>query len=134
MSTNFILVLTLPAFEWIQVDASHKSARFGHTCHVVGNSQLLSIGGADPNQSDPWSTIDSAFQGLGVFDLNGWNWTTKYNANAATYKRAGALDDLYESKYVIHFLSIRTMSPSLINLSLVERILRPGICRNCETL
>lgn len=98
--TNTNAALTLPAFEWIQVDASHNSARFGHTCHVVGNSQLLSIGGADAAQSDAWSTVDPVFQGLRVFDLNKWNWTQGYNANAAPYKRAGAIGRIYKSKYV----------------------------------
>ncbi|KAL8828181.1 MAG: hypothetical protein Q9170_006711 [Blastenia crenularia] len=86
------------------VDASHKSARFGHTCHVVGSSQLLSIGGADAAQSDPWSTVDPAFQGLGIFNLNKWNWTSGYNADAAPYKRADAIETFYKSKYVdCHF-------------------------------
>ncbi|KAL8953759.1 MAG: hypothetical protein Q9222_000376 [Ikaeria aurantiellina] len=91
-----IWVLTLPAFEWVQVDAPHGYGRIGHTCHVVGNSQLLSIGGADAAQSDPWSTVDPAFQGLGTFDLNGWNWTQSYNANAAPYRRAAALRNFYD--------------------------------------
>lgn len=90
--------LTLPAFQWIKVDASHNSARIGHTCHIVGKSQLLSIGGADAAQSDPWSTIDPAFQGLGTFDLNNWNWMKGYNANAAPYTRAGAIEKVYQAK------------------------------------
>lgn len=91
--------MTLPAFQWIKVDASHNSARIGHTCHIVGKSQLLSIGGADAAaQSDPWSTIDTAFQGLGTFDLNGWNWTKGYDADAAPYKRAEAIEKCYQSK------------------------------------
>ncbi|KAI4257003.1 MAG: hypothetical protein LQ352_001831 [Teloschistes flavicans] len=92
-----IWALTLPAFQWIKVDASHNSARIGHTCHIVGKSQLLSIGGADAAQSDPWSTVDPAFQGLGTFDLNNWNWTNGYDANAAPYKRADPLVKLYQS-------------------------------------
>ncbi|KAL8871462.1 MAG: hypothetical protein Q9174_002705 [Haloplaca sp. 1 TL-2023] len=91
-----IWVLTLPAFQWIQVDASHNSARVGHTCHIVGKSQLLSIGGVDAAQSDPWSTVDTAFQGLGTFDLNGWEWTPGYNASAAPYKRADAIKRIYK--------------------------------------
>ncbi|KAI4109723.1 MAG: hypothetical protein L6R37_000410 [Teloschistes peruensis] len=92
-----IWALTLPAFQWIKVDASHNSARIGHTCHIVGKSQLLSIGGADAAQSDPWSTIDPAFQGLGTFDLNNWNWMKGYNANAAPYTRAGAIEKVYQA-------------------------------------
>ncbi len=39
-----IWVLSLPAFTWQQLDGSHSSARIGHTCHVVANRQMLSVG------------------------------------------------------------------------------------------
>lgn len=96
--SNGKIVLTLPAFQWLKVDSSHLSARVGHTCHVVGNSQLLSIGGVDAAQTDPWSTVDHAFQGLGTFDLNNWNWTKSYNASAPKYKRNNALGHYYKDK------------------------------------
>ena len=103
---DLAVVLTLPAFRCIQVDASHNCARVGHTCHIVGRSQLLSIGGVDAAQSDPWSTVDTAFQGLGTFDLDGWKWTQGYNASAAPYKRADATESFYKkNEYILLTLS-----------------------------
>ncbi|KAL8711440.1 MAG: hypothetical protein Q9220_004098 [cf. Caloplaca sp. 1 TL-2023] len=95
----------------------------------VGNSQLLSIGGADAAQSDPWSTVDPAFQGLGTFDLNGWNWTQKYDANAAPYRRAAALGKFYDSKWVIAIttsVASQTASPSAIPTSTAKSSTAPS--------
>jgi len=39
--------LSLPAFTWQRVNGSQKNARYGYTCHLVVNRQLLSIGGGD---------------------------------------------------------------------------------------
>lgn len=103
LTAHFRLVLTLPAFEWILVDASHASARFGHTCHVVGNRQLLSIGGLDASHQDPWSTQDlRAPQGLSVFDMSELRWASGYTAKAPYYQRASAIQKFYDlRKYKI---------------------------------
>ena len=44
-----IHILTLPAFHWIQVSYTTTSPRTGLTCNAVGASQILTIGGSDPN-------------------------------------------------------------------------------------
>ena len=94
-------VLSLPAFTWIQLDSSHKSARIGHTCHVVGNRQMLSIGGVDATQEDPWSTPDlTNWNGLGVFDMSAAKWTSGYDAGAAPYQRPQVVQSYYDKKYV----------------------------------
>ena len=94
-------VLTLPAFTWQQLDASHKSARIGHTCHVVGQRQMLSIGGIDATQTDPWSTPDlTNWNGLGVFDMTAAQWTSGYNSSAAPYQRCSEVQGYYEKRFV----------------------------------
>lgn len=99
VNANFSLVLTLPAFEWVLVDESHAGARFGHTCHLVANRQLLSIGGLDAGQKNPWSTPDlRAPQGLSVFDMSELRWKPGYTANAPHYERASVIQNLYDMR------------------------------------
>jgi hypothetical protein len=85
-----IYVLTLPAFTWFKANYTPSTSRQSHTCHVVGNRQLLAIGGADPvvqeyyalaakNSTDPWK------QGLGVFDMTEMKWTEGFDARADAY-------------------------------------------------
>ena len=94
-----IWVLSLPGFTWQQLDSSHKSARIGHTCHLVGKRQLLSIGGADPSLIDPWSVPDySSWNGLGVYDLSAASWSAGFNVSADPYQRPGAVQSWYDAK------------------------------------
>lgn len=96
-----VWVLSIPAFTWQRVDASQKSARIGHTCHLVGGRQLLSIGGVDAAQTDAWSTPDySNLNGIGVFDLVANVWLGGYNASAAPYQRSQVLQNHYDQKCV----------------------------------
>lgn len=99
VDANIWLVLTLPAFEWILVDQSHASARFGHTCHLVCNRQLVSIGGLDAGQKNPWSTPDlRAPQGVSVFDVSELRWVAGYTANAPHYERASVIQNFYDTR------------------------------------
>ena len=92
-------VLSLPAFTWQQLDSSHKSARIGHTCHLVGKRQLLSIGGIDATQTDPWSTPDlTNWNGLGVFDMTVAHWASGFNASAAAYQRPQQVQSYYDAR------------------------------------
>lgn len=38
-------ILTLPQFRWIQASGGYAGTRIGHTCHVVGGNQFLTIEG-----------------------------------------------------------------------------------------
>lgn len=96
-----IWALSLPSFTWQQVDASHTQARFGHTCHLVGHRQMITIGGGDPSQEIPWNVPDIFSNGIGIFDLTESEWTTGYNATAAPYKRPKILQDYYDKKSVL---------------------------------
>ncbi|KAL6722212.1 hypothetical protein ACLMJK_001319 [Lecanora helva] len=92
-----VWVLSLPAFTWHRIDASQKSARVGHTCHLVGGRQMLSIGGADAAQTDWWSTPDyTNLNGIGIFDLVDEQWRTGYNANGAPYERSKTVQGYYD--------------------------------------
>ena len=103
-----IHILTLPAFHWIAVPYNPQNPRHGHTCHGVGGSQILVIGGADANPkvttgSDEdinrsrFETPDPLFkQGLGIFDLTTLSWKDKYSAKPPAYTWSEPIKSFYE--------------------------------------
>ena len=93
-----IWVLSLPAFTWQLLDSSHASGRIGHTCHLVGNRQLLSLGGVDVSQVDAWASPDYLnWNGIGVYDLTAADWLAGLNATAEAYERPKIVQDYYKS-------------------------------------
>ena len=91
-------VLSLPAFAWFKADYPARHPRQRHNCHVVGNRQMLSIGGLDPtmvyNNTIP---PDPFKQGLGIFDLTAMQWSDRYDANAEPYATPRIIKDWYEA-------------------------------------
>lgn len=98
LALDEVFVLTLPGFNWIKANYTPASPRMEHSCNLVGNSQMLVIGGLDPsntaaikfqNQTDPNK------QGLGIFDLHGMEWSNNYDANAPSYTSPDAVKAWY---------------------------------------
>ena len=86
-SYDEVYVLSLPAFVWFKADYPPQHPRFRHTCEVVGNRQILSIGGhpfTDNNLGH--YTADNFAQGLGIFDMTAMQWSDGYDANAQPYQ------------------------------------------------
>lgn len=91
-----VWVLSIPSFTWTNVYSSQRGGRYGHTCHVVGKRQMLSIGGVDAAAVDGWNSLDPfAPNSLAVFDLSKTQWTTGYDAEADSYQRPSQLEDYY---------------------------------------
>ena len=44
-----VYVLSIPSFTWVTYFIG-KTARFGHTCHLVGGRQMLTVGGMNNNE------------------------------------------------------------------------------------
>ena len=80
---NAVFVLSLPAFHWLQSEYTPTLGRRGHSCSVIGNRQMVSVGGhigqTNAFAPDPWD------QGLGVFDMSAMEWKDSYDPNAAAY-------------------------------------------------
>ena len=94
-----IWALSIPAFTWTNVYMSQIAGRAGHTCHVVGKRQLLSIGGVDVSQKDVWDQPDfSNNNGLAIFDLSKSEWQAGYNADAGAYQRPVEVQTYYDQK------------------------------------
>jgi hypothetical protein len=77
-----IHVLTIPSFTWIKIYEG-KSPRFGHTCHVVGNRQMITVGGVNDtvlNRGCDWET-----RSVAIYDLATLTWGSVFDANAQPY-------------------------------------------------
>ena len=99
-----VFILSMPAFKWFKAYAPTESRRSNHFCQVIGQSQMLVIGGRDPshdsssdgsfwpNNADPWT------RGLNIFDMTALKWTNKYNANAKDYQQPVKVKQYYTNK------------------------------------
>jgi hypothetical protein len=96
-----VFVLSMPAFRWFKTNAPTESRRANHFCQVIGQRQMLVIGGRDPshdsntdgsfwpNDADPWT------RGLNIFDMTALKWTNRYNANAKDYEQPAMVKQYY---------------------------------------
>jgi hypothetical protein len=96
-----VFVLSMPAFKWFKTDAPSESRRANHFCQVIGQGQMLVIGGRDPshdpsldnsfwpNDADPWT------RGLNIFDMTALKWTNRYNASAKNYEQPAMVKQYY---------------------------------------
>lgn len=89
-----IAVLTLPGFHWFTLNVTSPQ-RMRHACALVGKSQMLSLGGL--TEEWDWESSDTWAQALGVFDLNEWEWSDKYDADADAYEAPDTIVEWYES-------------------------------------
>ena len=96
LTLDEVYVLSLPAFRWFKADYPAQHPRFRHSCNVVGNRQMLSIGGQDPtNIYNNTFTADPFLQGLGIFDLTTMQWSDQYNADAEPYETPAVVKAWY---------------------------------------
>jgi hypothetical protein len=84
-------ILTLPSFQWV-LGYRGNSPRYSMTCHIVGNRQMVTIGGS--NISSIKDNCDNAVHGIGILDLTDLTWGTTYNAKASTYQVPKAVVDI----------------------------------------
>ena len=93
-----IWALSIPSFTWNLIDSSHNSPRMGHTCHLIGKKQMLSIGGVNIAENDIWNTPDFInWNGIGVYDLSAATWVPGFNAEADIYRRPKVVEDAINS-------------------------------------
>ena len=90
-----VYLLSLPAFTWLRVGKTQNLRRRAMRCQLIGNSQMLVIGGSffandDRSRVDPWPN------GMAVFDLSTLDWTESYNHLAEKYRRPSIVQGLYQ--------------------------------------
>lgn len=68
-------------------------------CQVVGNRQMLSVGGNNPLDANSETTSkDPMAQGLQIFDLSDMTWSSSYDAHAAPYTTPQVVKDWYNKQ------------------------------------
>ncbi|KAJ5314466.1 Major facilitator superfamily domain general substrate transporter [Penicillium atrosanguineum] len=75
-------VLTIPSFTWIKL-LEGISPRYGHTCHLVANSQMLTVGGIrydSITKGCDWET-----KSVAILNLNNTQWGQVYDPDAGEY-------------------------------------------------
>jgi len=100
-----IYVLSLPSFTWTNI-FNGQSPRWGHTCHVVGNRQLLTVGGL--LNTSTWG-CDWENRGVAIMDLSSGEWGSTYNASAAPYQVPVKVVATIGGKYVISLFPPHTL-------------------------
>lgn len=101
-SLTDVYLLSLPAFSWIKLNDSTTQMRASGKCKVIGNRQMLVIGGHDPSSSNFGTTPDSFANGLGIFDMSNLSWSDGYDPQAPEYLRPSLVNDYYAHKYAIY--------------------------------
>lgn len=82
-------VLSIPSFQWIQIDdgtvgprepdTTHPLGREGHTCNLIENSMMIMFGGRElPNFSRPCETT-----AIYAYDLNKLSWVETFDPEVA---------------------------------------------------
>lgn len=79
-----VYILSIPSFTWTQVFGPGVSPRYSHTCHLVGERQMLTVGGALSPGSDV--ICDWEFKGVGILDLSTITWGSRYDPYNGTYQ------------------------------------------------
>ena len=102
---NAVHVLTIPGFAWFRANDTTAPSRTCHTCEVVGQRQVLSIGGLDPtyNDHEAANVADPFRHGLGVFDMSTWRWKQSYDADAAPYEPADTIKEWYQQNRTVRW-------------------------------
>lgn len=86
-----VWVLSIPAFIWTRVFAG-ENPRYSHTCHLVGNRTMLTVGGVgDVAQTQGsrfgmMSQCDWEEKGVSILDMSNISWSSVYDAHAPPYK------------------------------------------------
>ena len=93
-----VWVLSLPAFAWFKANYTAETNRWRQSCNVVGNRQMITVGGQNINdQNLGQQSRDPFVQGVGIFDLTEMTWSSGYDAHAAPYVTPQVVKDWYNA-------------------------------------
>lgn len=66
--------------------------RYGHTCHIAGNRQMITVGGME--SSNVTGKCDWETMGVAVLDLNLMSWGSVFDSQAAPYQVNTMISDV----------------------------------------
>ncbi|OAL18112.1 hypothetical protein AYO22_10977 [Fonsecaea multimorphosa] len=94
-----VYTLSIPAFRWFKSSASDQVRRADHSCQLIGNKQMLVIGGIQPGNPLGIAAIDPWPNGLGIFDMSNFTWAHGYDPHAPPYEQPEVVRDYYSTQY-----------------------------------
>ncbi|KUJ23150.1 uncharacterized protein LY89DRAFT_679956 [Mollisia scopiformis] len=97
LTLSKVYILTMPAFQWIETNVTATIWRALHTCSVIGNRQMISIGGIPDQDQLPANWFDPWTNGMQIFDMTELFWTDSYNASAAEYEAPDVVKQFYST-------------------------------------
>lgn len=74
--------LSLPSFTWTRLRHDYDDREY-HTCHVIGQNQIMTIGGAHAANDN--SNCDWELQSVAIFDTAVNNWGSKFDPAEGPY-------------------------------------------------
>lgn len=108
-----VSVLSLPSFHWHREPNPLALSRVLHTCNIIGNRQMVSVGGTVSNSSsfpsmvdyDSYNmgVLDPWYQGIGVYDLSVMKWKDSYDPGAAQYVTPDVVKAYYRDNDMTDF-------------------------------
>jgi len=93
-----VYILSLPSFEWISIFPG-SDEREAHTCHVVGNRMMMTIGGHKARLGVP-GPCDWEPNGVALFDMVNMTWTDTFNPESEKYNISSLISSRIGGKYV----------------------------------
>jgi hypothetical protein len=128
LDLDAVYVLSLPAFNWQKASYTPRQSRAWHTCNLIGNRQMVVVGGKEPFLTHPSQITDIWTQGIGIFDLTAMEWKDQYDAGAAPYVTPDVVKAWYNehgqypaswSNAIVEAWFTRTAPPGSLNLGAI---------------
>ncbi|KAL2046377.1 hypothetical protein N7G274_001824 [Stereocaulon virgatum] len=94
-----VFILSMPSFVWFKAGTTTQVRRANHFCQVIGQGQMLVIGGHNPAPEGFLDGVDPWTRGMNIFDMNSLNWTGAYNPGII-YDRPPVVQQYYTNRYI----------------------------------
>lgn len=94
-----VYTLSIPAFRWFKSTATDQVRRADHCCQLIGNKQMLVIGGTQPSNPSGIAAVEPWPNGLGIFDMSNFTWADSYDPQAAPYEQPAVVRNYYSTEY-----------------------------------
>ncbi|KAK5189088.1 hypothetical protein LTR92_010941 [Exophiala xenobiotica] len=94
-----VYTLSIPAFRWFKSTASDQVRRADHSCQLIGNKQMLVIGGTQPSNPSGIAAVEPWPNGLGIFDISNFTWADSYDPEASPYDQPAVVRNYYSTEY-----------------------------------
>ncbi|CUS07973.1 unnamed protein product [Tuber aestivum] len=92
-----VYILSLPSFQWINAFPGNDE-REAHTCHMVGNRMMITIGGYKAKLGLP-GPCDWEPNGVALFNMVNMTWSNIFNPSSEKYNISALISSRIGGKY-----------------------------------